>query len=144
MRLQHIILLIPLIHLLNGCGGEVNENKKLHTLKASENNFTLIRDGLYEDSIGRLFHRTLDVSAIGNSVYRYNNYLREDTLINGEITFNTPLISEVVDKETFRLVSIDSTKHQLQTEYYKDKNNNYFLLVVADGGMLHKTLAEER
>jgi hypothetical protein len=143
MRLQHIILLIPLMYLLNGCVGKVKNNKKMDTLEVNENGFALIRDGLYEDSLGRLYHRTLDVSAIGSPVHRYNNYLREDTLVNGEVTFNTPLISDVIDKETFHLVSVDSTGPGLRAEYYADKNSKYFLLEVADGGMLHKSLQKD-
>lgn len=142
MKFRTIQILSILIILLPGCNEFVDE---VEILNKNENNFSLIRDGLYEDADGKLYHRTLDVSAIGNPPRdNYNDCLYVDSIVNGKETLHTPYISDVIDKETFHLVSVDSAGPGLRVDHYKDKNNTYFLLVVADGGTLHLSVPQHR
>ncbi len=121
-----------------------NDVTELHS---SGNQYRLIRDDLYEGIDGKLYHKVLDRSAADDPknpekglVICYNRYMYKDTLVDGEVTFTTPLLGDVIDKHTFR--KLDSASTDGRFSYYKDTNHHYHLFHVADGGLLHLGLEE--
>lgn len=141
-------ILIPFLALLFAC--QITKEDGVHI--AGENlDYQLIRDDLYEDKEGNLYFRTIDRSAADNPEqpelgmkYSYNKYLYVDSLVDGNTILTTPAIKDVVDAETFhKTTGKQQPKNPdgsspLSMSHYADKNKKYFLLHVADGGVLHK------
>lgn len=121
------------------------ESEELSTLESSIKDYELIRDNLYRDEEGNLYHRTIDRSAADNPekpghgmVYSYTDYLYIDTLIDGNEAMLTPRLKDVLDAETFHKTGSDTT-NTLFCDLYEDKNHKYFLVRKACGGVLHRS-----
>jgi hypothetical protein len=143
-----ILVVISLLFLSCEIGSENGISYRLE----EEASYVLIRDDLYEDDKGNLYFRTIDKSSISDDpefpekwyVYNFAEYLYVDSLIGENSIVTTKAINEVVDAETFHKTTGEQQPENpdgsspLQLSYYADKNNGYFLIHVADGGVLHK------
>ncbi|MFT5819196.1 MAG: hypothetical protein ACI8ZM_000419 [Crocinitomix sp.] len=113
--------------------------------------YELIRDGLYQGVEGNLYFRTLDRSSADDPEnpelglrYDYSQWLYVDSLAGEKEILTTPNLRDVVDAGTFHKTEGEQQPKNpdgsspLTISYYADKNNTYYLVHVADGGVLHK------
>ncbi|NOQ71869.1 MAG: hypothetical protein GQ574_07705 [Crocinitomix sp.] len=142
-----LVLLIALIFLSCQVASEDGITYRLD----EEAGYDLIRDDLYEDGEGNLYFRTIDKSAISDDsedpekwyMYVFNDYLYVDSLVSKHIGITTAELKDVVDAQTFHKADRKDPAEgivpsPLTRSFYADKNNTYFLMHVADGGVLHK------
>ena len=137
-------VLLIIVSVTVGCSEQSDDNVGPTTLEKSERHYRLIRDDLYTDDLGNIYHRTIDVSAADNpdnpeygKAYSYLDYVRLDTLINGEGTYICIDLKDIVDTASFHRVEPKETN--LDYEIYEDNYTRYFLKFVADGGTLDAT-----
>lgn len=144
---QVSILMILLFFLSCQVGQETDG----HIDGEKDTRYQLIQDDLYEDVEGNLYFRTLDRSSADDSehperglIYRYSNWLYVDSLAGDEEILTTPEIKNVIDPVSFHKTEGEQAPKNhdgsspLEVSYYADKNNSYFLVHVADGGVLQK------
>lgn len=145
--------LIPLtlitLGLLSACtSAEVSEpdvsdhSAGARSLEESILNYNLIRDDLYSDSMGNIYHRTIDVSAAEDpknpefgKVYAYRTYARLDTFMHGQATFIDLDLMDLVDTATFHKVELNDPNANYAV--YEDAYTSYFMKFVSDGGTLN-------
>lgn len=135
---------------LISCGGNSPAHPKLVSLKVEtsgigcgENSSTLessertdlrhIKLDLYIDSIGTIYHRTIDVSTMeGDGYYRYTNYAR--LYPDGNNDYIIQDLNTMIDTLSFKQTDKESINGR--TTYFEDASYNYSLFSVADGGVL--------
>lgn len=85
--------------------------------------YILVKDNLYKDIQNNLYFKTLDRSQNSLGDERYLNVVYSETFgVNG-----IKEMKDVIDANTFRY---------LGNNYYIDKNNIYFFLIMEDGGTI--------
>jgi len=117
------IILTYLIPLFISFGCNSQEVSKKENLTPNHVNYKAIRDGLYENSDGNLFFKTVDASDRDNPIDRYIYVVYSDSFgIDG-----IKEMEDVIDSESF---------NSIESEYYQDKNYVYYFHVMSDGGTM--------
>lgn len=120
-----IVGIIPLFYSCTSHSEIYDPKPAFHHLKAE----------LYADDGGKIYHRTIDVSGFPKKSYAYRDYLRMDTVIDGQLTVLDTHLVDLLDVPTFREVAVNDSNARYRL--FEDRSFFYFLDEVADGGTLH-------
>ena len=108
--------------LLAIAGCQTKENHQNRNNHSEPNIYTLIKDGLYKDTLGNLWFKAVDATDPENQVEKYIGMIWSNSFIN-----DTKELKDVIDPVTFMVLS---------QEYYRDKNNIYHFHAMSDGGSM--------